>query len=110
MNSKTAERSSARVAHPFFGASWSKSSLVRVAKNVSATALSKHEPTAPIDCAIPASWQAWPNSRPMNCPPWSEWWIVPFGGRRRRTAICSASTTSSERMWLAIAQPTIRRE
>src|SRR4051794_586926 len=66
MNSKTAERSSARVAQPPFGALWSKSSLVRVAKNVSATALSKHEPTAPIDCAIPASWQAWPNSRPMN--------------------------------------------
>src|SRR4051795_4493470 len=66
MNSKTAERSSARVPQPPFGALWSKSSLVRVAKNVSATALSKQEPTAPIDCAIPASWQAWPNSRPMN--------------------------------------------
>src|SRR3954452_5964280 len=66
MNSKTAERSSARVPQPPFGALWSKSSLVRVAKNVSATALSKQEPTAPIDCAIPASWQASPNSRPLN--------------------------------------------
>jgi hypothetical protein len=39
--------------------------LVNVAKNVSATALSKQEPTAPIDCAMPASWQVWPKVRPM---------------------------------------------
>jgi len=38
MYSKIAERSSARVAHPLFGAWWSSRSLVRVAKNVSATA------------------------------------------------------------------------
>ena len=66
-----AERGSARVAHAF-GASCSSSSLVKVAKNVSATALSKHEPTAPIDCAMPASWQVWPKVRPMYWPPWSE--------------------------------------
>src|SRR3954464_9639945 len=66
MNSKIAERSSARVAQTL-GAWWSSSSLVSVAKNVSATALSKHEPTAPIDCAMPASWQVWPKVSPMNC-------------------------------------------
>jgi hypothetical protein len=48
MNSKIAERSSARVAHPPFGAPCSRRSLVSVAKNVSATALSKQVPTAPI--------------------------------------------------------------
>jgi hypothetical protein len=40
MYSKIAERSSALVAHPPFGASCSSRSLVSVAKNVSATALS----------------------------------------------------------------------
>ena len=37
-----------------------------------ANALSKQEPTAPIDWAMPASWQAWPKVRLMNWPPWSE--------------------------------------
>src|SRR3954468_2502940 len=64
MNSKIAERSSARVVQ-VFGEWWSSSSLVSVAKNVSATALSKHEPTAPIDCAMPASWQLWPKVSPI---------------------------------------------
>jgi hypothetical protein len=44
MYSKIAERSSARVAHPAFGASCSSRSLVSVAKNVSATALSYASP------------------------------------------------------------------
>jgi hypothetical protein len=35
--------------------------------------------------------------------------MAPGAGRRFQIAICSASTTSSERMWSAIAQPTIRR-
>src|SRR4051812_24063138 len=35
--------------------------------------------------------------------------MVPLAGRRRRTAISNASTTSSWRMCGAIAQPTIRR-
>jgi len=30
--------------------------------------------------------------------PWSEWWISPGAGRRRASAICNASTTSSARM------------
>jgi hypothetical protein len=34
----------------------------------------------------------------------------PGAGCRRATAIWSASTTSSQRMWSAIDQPTIRRE
>ena len=58
---------------------------------------------------IPASWQLWPNARLMYCPRWSQWWIVPFAGRRAATAIFSASTTSSWRMWGSIAHPTIRR-
>jgi hypothetical protein len=39
----------------------------------------------------------------------AEWWISPGAGRRRATAICSASTTSSARMWSAMLQPTIMR-
>jgi hypothetical protein len=39
----------------------------------------------------------------------SLWCTSPGPGRRRETAICSASTTSSERMWSAIDEPTIRR-
>jgi len=34
---------------------------------------------------------------------------VPRAGRRALTAISSAATTSSERMWLFMLQPTIRR-
>jgi hypothetical protein len=34
----------------------------------------------------------------------------PGAGRRRASAICRASVTSSARMWSAIDQPTIRRE
>jgi hypothetical protein len=63
----------------------------------------------PIERAMPASRAAWPNARETYCDPWSEWWIRPGAGRRRLTAIWSASTTSSERMWSAIDQPTIRR-
>jgi hypothetical protein len=40
--------------------------------------------------------------------PWSEWWIT-ASGRRRRSAIWRASTTSSLRRWLAMDQPTTRR-
>jgi hypothetical protein len=46
-------------------------------------------------------------------PPWlprSEWWTSPRSGLRCQTAISSASTTSSARMWSSIAQPTQRRE
>ena len=45
-------------------------------------------------------------------PPWlprSECTTVPGSGRRRHVAICRASTTSSERMWSAIDQPTTAR-
>jgi hypothetical protein len=42
--------------------------------------------------------------------PWSEWWIRPGPGRRRASAILSASTTKVERMRVAIDQPTIWRE
>ena len=46
----------------------------------------------------------------LGWPPWSEWWISPGSGRRRASAIFSASTTRLERMWGAIDQPTISRE
>src|SRR3954463_16375334 len=86
MYSKTAERSSALVAHAF-GAWCSSSSLVSVAKNVSATALSKHEPTAPIDWAMPASWQVWPNVRTDELPAV----VAPAGTAPDRQASSSAS-------------------
>ena len=42
--------------------------------------------------------------------PWSEWWTRLACGRRRAIPISSAETTSSERMWAAIAHPTTHRE
>ncbi len=71
MHSKIAERSSALVARPPGGAWCSGLSLGRVAESVCATAFAQQVPTAPVDRAIPASWQAWPNLSPMSCPPWS---------------------------------------
>ena len=44
-----------------------------------------------------------------NWLPWSECQISPGAGRRCASAICSASVTSSVRMWSAMLQPTIRR-
>jgi predicted ATPase/Tfp pilus assembly protein PilF len=51
------------------------------------------------------------HSDPLNpgCRPWSEWWISPGAGRRRRSAISRASTTSRAPRSAAIAQPTTRR-
>ena len=86
------------------------SSFLSVAKKVSATALSYASPRDPIETAIPASLAARPNARLTYWPPWSEWWMSPGGGRRRVSAIFSASTTSDARMWVAIDQPTIWRE
>jgi hypothetical protein len=45
------------------------SSFFRVAKNVSATALSYASPREPIETAIPASRAARPNARLTYCPP-----------------------------------------
>jgi transposase len=82
----------------------------RVAKNVSATALSYASPREPIETAIPAWPAARPNARLTYCEPWSEWWISPGSGRRRASAILSASTTRLARMCVAIDHPTICRE
>ena len=45
------------------------SSFLRVAKKLSATALSKQSPLLPIDCEIPALRACWPNASDTNCPP-----------------------------------------
>jgi hypothetical protein len=42
------------------------SSFLRVAKKLSATALSKQSPLLPIDCAIPAARAFWPNASDTN--------------------------------------------
>ncbi len=57
MYSKTFEVSSRRVGHE---RRWT-SSFLSVAKKLSATALSKEQPFEPIERAMPASPQAWPN-------------------------------------------------
>jgi hypothetical protein len=63
-----------------------------------------------IEIAIPACRAARPKARLTYWLPWSEWWISPGPGRRRASAIWSASTTRLARMWVAIDQPTIWRE
>ena len=84
-------------------------SFLIVAKKLSATALSKQSPLLAIDCAMPALRACWPNASDTNWLPWSECQIRPRSGRRRASAICSASLTSSVRKWSAMLQPTIRR-
>ena len=48
---------------------------------------------------MPASRAARPNVSDTDWLPWSESWISPGRGRRRASVVCSASTTSSARMW-----------
>ena len=64
-----------------------------------------------MDPSSPASRSRCPKTQDVYWLPRSACTIVPGSGRRRQGAICRASTTSSERMWSAIDQPTIcRRE
>ncbi len=53
----------------------------------------------PIDPSSPAARSLVPKAQLVYWLPWSEWAThCPVGGRRRQMAICTASTTSSERM------------
>src|SRR5215210_7761808 len=81
-------------------------SALRVETNDSAMALSRAEPTPPMDGTMPASSSLLPNDRDVYWVPWSEWWINPGAGFLRQSAILRASATSSVRRWLFIAQPT----
>ena len=80
-----------------------------VDQNDSIIELSTAEATRPIEPSRPASRSRCPKTQDV-------YWRaavgvndVPAAGRRRQLAICRASTTSSERMWSAIDQPTICR-
>src|SRR5215218_11227835 len=76
MKSNTAVRSPARV-----GQAWrSSSSHSKVAKKLSATALSRASPTVPIEATKPASRSRRPNARLVYWQPWSAWCTRP-GGR-----------------------------
>jgi hypothetical protein len=91
MYSKTAELRSRVV-----GRGWRcASSFSMVAKKLSATALSNASPFDPIETEMPASRACWPKPRATYCP---------GSGRRRATAIPSASATSSVRICSVIAQ------
>ena len=68
MKSKIAVRSPALV-----GQGWrSSSSHSRVAKKLSATALSNASPTVPIEAIRLASRRRWPNANEVYWQPWSE--------------------------------------
>jgi len=90
------------------GACRSNSSHWRVAKKLSATALSSASPTVPIEPISPAVRRRWPHTQEQYWDPWSECAVVAVG-RRRIVAMSMASTTSSARKWSAIDQPTTRR-
>src|SRR5215210_4255510 len=62
---------------------------------LSQAALSKASPRLPIEATRPDSVSVRPKASEVYCDPLSEWWTSPAGGRRRLTAIASASTTSS---------------
>ena len=104
MKSNTALRASAGALNRL-RASSSHSS---VAKKLSHMALSYASPTDPIEGRTPASRQRWPNPIEVYCEPWSEWWITPFG-RRVRSAMSRALSTSWVASVVAIDQPTMRR-
>jgi hypothetical protein len=77
---------------------------------LSARALSKASATDPIEGKSPASFSLLPNSTEVYWLPLSEWCTSPGAGRRLWIAMLSASSTSSVLRWLAIDQPTTRRE
>jgi hypothetical protein len=64
-----------------------------------AALLSKQSPIDPIEPSSPAARSRRPKAHDVYWDPWSECATVwPLGGHRRQMAICTASTTSSERM------------
>src|SRR5918994_219670 len=75
-------RAAARVGH----GRRSTSSPLRVAKKLSATALSNESPTEPIEAKSPASRSRRPKAEEAYCPPWSLWCTSPGAGRRARRA------------------------
>jgi len=70
-------------------------------------ALSSADPTLPIDETILASSSFLPKESAVYWVPLSEWCMRPASGLCLQRAISRASTTSSARRWLAVAQPTI---
>src|SRR3981189_823904 len=86
------------------------SSVFRVAKKDSATALSQHWPLRPTDSVTPRSLARLAYWVEVYWQPRSEGNTTPGVGRRRFTASVSASATRSVRRWSATAQPTTRRE
>lgn len=79
-----------------------------VDQNDSITALSKLNVTRPIEPSRPAERSRWPKTQLVYYAPRSAWTIVLSGDRCQR-AIARASTTSSERTWSAMDQPTTMR-
>jgi len=81
------------------------SSHSRVAKKLSAMALSKASPTDPIEGTTLALRHRRPKSMDVYWQPRSLWWMTPFLGRRLWMAMLSASTTSSARRFSPMRQP-----
>ncbi len=76
-------------------------------QKLSIMVLSTLDATRPIEPSSPAWRSRCPKIHDVCWLPRSAWTIAPGAGWRRQIAICSASTTSLERMWSAIDQPTI---
>jgi len=86
----------------------SMSSHSRLAKKLSAMALSQASPTLPIEGRTPICAERRPNSTLVYWLPWSKWWITPWGLRVSSAMFSAASTRSAIRRW-PNAQPTILR-
>ena len=80
-------------------------------QNASIIELSKQSPTLPIEGTSPESLARSVKAQDPNwaCVPWSEWMIVPGGGRRESMAMPSALVTSAAVGEESIDQPTTRR-
>lgn len=87
----------------------SRSSVSRVAKNDSATALSYASPLRPIDMAMPAPSHRATNAADVYWLPLSEWWMT-LSGRRVVMAMSRASVTNGVAMSSRMDQPTTRRD